>query len=125
MKKLPLIWQDSVFTNDFSKINSRLNRSKLFAKSQPNLLDLDEGVSEPEQQRLGANQMRGAVSISDLLADESQQAEVREDLPPMTSSSTVKGARRKSALIAQWENRIHQQDFWSVEPIKYLKFNKG
>jgi hypothetical protein len=30
------------------------------------------------------------------------------------SSSTVKGARRKSALIAQWENRIHQQDFWEA-----------
>lgn len=88
----------------------KLNRSRFFAKSQPNLLDMDDqGISEPEQ-RLEGGQLRSAHSISDLLADESQPTEMREELPPM-SSSTVKGARRKSALIAQWENRIHQQDF--------------
>lgn len=88
----------------------RLNRSKFFAKSQPNLLDIDDqGVCEPEQRLEG--QLRSAHSISDLLADETQSVEMREELPPKSSSSTVKGARRKSALIAQWENRIHQQDF--------------
>lgn len=91
----------------------RLNRSRFFAKSQPNLLDMDDqGLNEPEQRLEG--QLRSAHSISDLLADESQPAEMREELPPMSSSSTVKGARRKSALIAQWENRIHQQDFWEA-----------
>ncbi|KAI9564967.1 hypothetical protein GHT06_008708 [Daphnia sinensis] len=88
----------------------KLNRSKFFAKSQPNLLDIDDqGVNEPEQRLEG--QLRSAHSISDLLADETQSVEMREELPPKSSSSTVKGARRKSALIAQWENRIHQQDF--------------
>lgn len=88
----------------------KLNRSKFFAKSQPNLLDIDDqGVCEPEQRLEG--QLRSAHSISDLLADETQSVEMREELPPKSSSSTVKGARRKSALIAQWENRIHQQDF--------------
>ncbi|XP_057370275.1 uncharacterized protein LOC130691352 isoform X3 [Daphnia carinata] len=88
----------------------KLNRSKFFAKSQPNLLDIDDPVvNEPEQRLEG--QLRSAHSISDLLADETQSVEMREELPLKSSSSTVKGARRKSALIAQWENRIHQQDF--------------
>ncbi len=72
-------------------------------KSQPNLLaclDGDEdGTNEPEPS------MRSAHSNADLLADEPASME-RE------GGATVKaGARRKSALIAQWESRI-QQDFW-------------
>jgi hypothetical protein len=93
----------------------------MFAKSQPNLLtcldaeDAEIGTNysngEYEQSRSNG-QIRAAHSISDLLAEEPQSLERDGGYQNSSSSSsaTVKGARRKSALIAQWESRI-QQDF--------------
>ena len=89
----------------------------MFAKSQPNLLtcldgeDADVDVQSNgdfEHSNRGNGQIRSAHSNSDLLADEPQSLE--RDGTNQNSSTTVKGARRKSALIAQWESRI-QQDF--------------
>ena len=78
----------------------------MFAKSQPNLLDIinDDEPSADSTMTNGVGQMRSAHSISDLLAEEPQS------LDGGVGVTTVKGARRKSALIAQWESRI-QQDF--------------
>ena len=93
----------------------------MFAKSQPNLLtcldaeDAEVGINsngEYDQSRTNG-QIRAAHSISDLLAEEPQSLE-RDGGYQNSSSASVKGARRKSALIAQWESRI-QQDFWIWE----------
>ena len=56
--------------------------------------------------------MRAAQSVSDLLADEQANGEVKQqESKTYIPSTAAKGARRKSVLIAQWESRIHQQDF--------------
>ncbi|CAL4067012.1 unnamed protein product [Meganyctiphanes norvegica] len=77
----------------------RILRAASLATSQPNLADLglDDGPSESSVER-ESNGLQSAVSNPNLLDDESsQQPQVIE-----------KGVRRRSALIAQWENRIQQ-----------------
>lgn len=90
-------------------ITFRLTRSKLLAKSQPNLLDLIDDHSGVDTSSRG---MRAALSVSDLLADEQPNGEAKlQEKKAYNAPTAAKGARRKSALIAQWESRIHQQDF--------------
>jgi len=73
-------------------------RASSMAASQPNLADLclDDGPSENGIER-ETNGLQSAISNPNLLDDESSQPQVIE-----------KGVRRRSALIAQWENRIQQ-----------------
>ena len=81
----------------------RVNRMKFFAKSQPNLLaclDHDECDGQQEDLEGNLNSLRSAVSIPNLADEEQQQQQ--------PSTAATKSARRKSALIAQWENRILQ-----------------
>lgn len=92
---------------------------KLMAKSQPNLLacmDDDEDDDNQSSFQRDANgppsvsnglALRAAISNPNLLDDD--DGPVERDMPPVATSS-VKGARRKSALIAQWENRIQQYE---------------
>ena len=109
---------------------------KMFAKSQPNLLaclnqeDDDNAAAAAAAaaaalgldliEESGSHPLRAAVSNPNLLEDvdgDLQQQALPPQVPVMeressvvSSSSSVKGARRKSALIAQWENRIQQND---------------
>lgn len=97
----------------------KLNRMKMLAKSQPNLL---ASLQQEEEEAAGAatageghkghkghqdredqdsynlnsvNQLRGALSVHNLLDE----------------GAKVKAGRRKSALVAHWENRIQHQEF--------------
>jgi hypothetical protein len=110
----------------------KVTRMKMFAKSQPNLLaclnqeDDDNAAAAAAALGLdlieesGSHPLRAAVSNPNLLDDvdgDLQQQALPPQVPVMeressvvSSSSSVKGARRKSALIAQWENRIQQND---------------
>ncbi|XP_071551453.1 uncharacterized protein [Panulirus ornatus] len=79
-------------------------RAHQMAQSQPNLLDL--GTEEEDQETVEetcegfqeVNGLRTTLSNPNLLDDESDQ----------TQQALDKGVRRRSALIAQWENRIQQ-----------------
>ena len=92
---------------------------KLMAKSQPNLLacmdddDDDDNQSSFQRDTNGPPSvsnglaLRAAISNPNLLDDD--DVPVERDVPPVATSS-IKGARPKSALIAQWENRIQQYE---------------
>jgi hypothetical protein len=92
---------------------------KLMAKSQPNLLacmdddDDDDNQSSFQRDANGPPSfsnglaLRAAISNPNLLNDD--DVPVDRDVPPVATSS-IKGARPKSALIAQWENRIQQYE---------------
>ncbi|XP_069167219.1 enolase-phosphatase E1 isoform X1 [Procambarus clarkii] len=77
-------------------------RARQLAQSQPNLMDLvaDEDDHEDEESEHSFQEMNGlrtTYSNPNLLEDEPNQTQVMD-----------KGQRRRSALIAQWENRIQQ-----------------
>ncbi|XP_064085011.1 microtubule-associated protein futsch-like isoform X2 [Macrobrachium nipponense] len=83
----------------------RRHRARLLAQSQPNLagLALDEEDFEPHEDAADSlhemNGLRAVLSNPNLLEDEPEQTQAVE-----------KGVRRRSALIAQWENRIQKAD---------------
>ncbi|XP_042227914.1 uncharacterized protein LOC121870209 isoform X1 [Homarus americanus] len=77
-------------------------RACQLAQSQPNLMDIgieeDEQVEEENDYSFQeVNGLRTALSNPNLLDDEPDKSQVMD-----------KGVRRRSALIAQWENRIQQ-----------------
>ncbi|XP_068226942.1 titin-like isoform X2 [Palaemon carinicauda] len=83
----------------------RRHRARLLAQSQPNLagLVMDEEDFEPSEDTTDSvhemNGLRAVLSNPNLLEDEPEQTQAVE-----------KGVRRRSALIAQWENRIQKAD---------------
>ncbi|XP_066942353.1 uncharacterized protein mdu isoform X2 [Macrobrachium rosenbergii] len=83
----------------------RRHRARLLAQSQPNLagLVMDEEDFEPNEDAADSvhemNGLRAVLSNPNLLEDEPEQTQAVE-----------KGVRRRSALIAQWENRIQKAD---------------
>ncbi|KAK8745308.1 hypothetical protein OTU49_000125 [Cherax quadricarinatus] len=77
-------------------------RACQMAQSQPNLMDLDAEEDEHEEVESNhsyqeMNGLRTTYSNPNLLDDEPTQTQVMD-----------KGMRRRSALIAQWENLIQQ-----------------
>ncbi len=81
---------------------------KSMAKSQPNLLAMmddedDDGEDAPAP--IGVGSLRAAVSNPNLLDDEEDAP-----TPDVAAPKAVAGARRRSALIGLWENRISRNE---------------
>ncbi|KDR20577.1 uncharacterized protein LOC110828904 [Zootermopsis nevadensis] len=89
----------------------RLQRARMFARSQPNLLCLGDGDDE-EEQNLTTDRdvenhtpLRSAVSNPNLLDSETT---LNGDSESSLDKSSFRNIRKRSALIAQWENMIQQ-----------------
>jgi len=114
---------------------------KMMAKSQPNLLaslqqeelaaagereDVPDGQDSTDQDHFSlnsVNQLRGALSVHNLLEEGTSlalqeivfQGSMINLLIWYSSGAKVRAGRRKSALVAHWENRIQHQEFWTLK----------
>ncbi|KAJ1530922.1 hypothetical protein ONE63_005761 [Megalurothrips usitatus] len=95
----------------------RVQRARTFARSQPNLLSLLDDVDGPDSTTLNESSpvidklpamavLRSALSNPNLLDDETHHNGV-DSFNEKNLQKNI-GIRKKSALIAEWENRIQQ-----------------
>lgn len=81
----------------------RIMRSRMLAKSQPNLLDIESDNDSDIYD--SSNSLRSATSTNTLNEDEAEK-EHKEKGKERKSNSTTTTRRRHSTLIARWENMI-------------------